>query len=134
MATTPASPIDPTHLTPLHLVTEEEVDRRVRVATQNAIKKFVLPAFLIAGLGIIGSLFWGWKINHDRIHDSCVAAAQTRSSFREFAFGTNDQWAQALAIFPPDSPQVIQLLHINDERRTKTDRDFPSLDVKACPG
>jgi hypothetical protein len=124
---------EPTPMTPLHLVTEEEVDRRVKVATQSAIKRFVLPAFLIAGLGIVGSLWWGWKVNHDRIHDDCIAAVITRNNFRTFAFGSTGQWKQALSIFPQDSPQVGQLMAINQAREAKVNHDFPETYTKDCP-
>lgn len=109
-----------------------QIQQRVTTEVRQAIRRLVLPAFVIAGLGICGSLLWQWLAERDRVHDQCVAAADARDAFRTFAYGQQDQWNTILGIFPSDDPSVQEVQGVVDANTATIDPNFPIKDRGKC--
>jgi hypothetical protein len=104
------------------------IDDQVR----RVVLRRVLPAFVVYGLFIAGSLWMNWRGQQDRLHDQCIAAVESRDNFRTFAHTQQDQWDANLAILPPDNPKVQQMQATSDAARAAIDETFPSLDGGRC--
>lgn len=111
---------------------DRQIQEQVKHEVRGAIRRFVLPAFIIAGLGITGSLFWSWAQQRDREHDDCISAADTRDNFRTFAFGQQEQWQAVIDIFPPGGEELKKVQAIVDGNTAQIDNDFPVKDRSEC--
>jgi hypothetical protein len=113
------------HLQQWTLDLEAWIKVKVRIRVQQAVMRYVLPGLLISGLGLVGVMFFVYKDSQAEKDRVCAGAIDQRLNFRTFALGQHDQWDDTLNNFDPQSPSVIAIQAINDQRRAETALNFP---------
>lgn len=96
--------------------TEAEMEARRTVV--RVLLRFVIPAFLVLGVGVSVALYQGWRENENDKHDLCVRRVESRDDQRR-AFNA------VFDVFPQDIEEVV-------EARRAIDRIIPPYDIGDC--
>jgi hypothetical protein len=117
------------HVKPLEPRQADAVEALTKRTVQRMIARFVLPAYAIAGVGIVGALYLNSHEQQSNLYHTCVLRAEGRANVRRFALNQQNQIDEFLKLGKPDSPGRVKALAIAAKTRAEIEHDYPASET-----